>query len=92
MTAGHQVSVLNVDARGNYWRETLPTKDALLKLLRFLRKNPHAVCTIELRLPEGFWDEPPSDDESCRGNGSTASALSSTGAPKPAGREAAAAA
>ena len=92
MTAEHQVSVLNVDAKGNYWRETLPTKDALLKLLRFLRKNPQAVCTIELHLPEGFWDDPVPECESFKETGTTVSALSSAEAPQPGFRETAAAA
>jgi hypothetical protein len=43
------VSVLNVDVKGNYWRETLSLKEALSKILRFVRLNPQSMCAIELR-------------------------------------------
>ena len=58
MTSGHQVVVINIDARCNYWKETLTANDALLTLLRFLRKHPQAACTIELRLPGGVHAAP----------------------------------
>ena len=38
-----------VDADGNYTRERLPLNDAVLSLLKFARKHPNALCTIELR-------------------------------------------
>ena len=49
MSSGRRVAVLNVDGKGNYWRETVTANEAVLKLLRFLRKNPQSICTIELR-------------------------------------------
>ena len=49
MASQSRVTLLHVDPKGNYWRESLPINDALLELLRFSRKNPHATCTIELR-------------------------------------------
>ena len=52
MASQSRVTLLHVDPKGNYWRESLPINDALLELLRFSRKNPHATCTIELREAE----------------------------------------
>ena len=52
MASQPRVTLLHVDPKGNYWRESLPINDALLELLRFSRKNPHATCTIELREAE----------------------------------------
>ena len=43
------VTMQQVDADGNYTRERLPLNDAVLSLLRFARKHPNALCTIELR-------------------------------------------
>jgi hypothetical protein len=45
----YQVTVVNSDSSGNYWRETLPINDALLKIMRFARTHPQSICTIELR-------------------------------------------
>ena len=44
-----KVIVLNTDWQGNFWREELPVNQALVKLLRFVRENAAAHCTIELR-------------------------------------------
>ncbi len=49
MALQFKVTIVNVDSRENYWRETLSINDALLKLLRFARDNPRSACTIELR-------------------------------------------
>lgn len=43
------VTVQQFDNYGNYVGETLPVNDAILKLLRFARKNPGATCIIQLR-------------------------------------------
>jgi hypothetical protein len=43
------VTMQQVDASGNYTRERLPLNEAVLSLLRFARKHPDALCTIELR-------------------------------------------
>ena len=43
------VTMQQLDADGNYTRERLPLNDAVLSLLRFARKHPNALCTIELR-------------------------------------------
>jgi hypothetical protein len=43
------VTMEQVDADGNYTRERLPLNEAVLNLLRFARKHPSALCTIELR-------------------------------------------
>jgi hypothetical protein len=43
------IMVVEIDQYGNFMRETVAVKDALLKLLRFSRMHPHSVCTIELR-------------------------------------------
>ena len=45
----YHITIVNCDAEGNFWKETLPLNAALLKLMRFARKNPDAECTIELR-------------------------------------------
>ena len=59
MAGGQQVSVVHMDANGNYWREALPKNDALLKFLRFLAKNPNSDCTIELRATDNVHAEIP---------------------------------
>lgn len=50
----YQITIVNCDAEGNFWKETLPLNAALLKLMRFARKNPDAACTIELREPSAL--------------------------------------
>ena len=52
------ITVLQFDPYGNFTRETLPLNDAILKLLRFARKQPGALCTIELREVEQSADSP----------------------------------
>lgn len=48
-TPSFYVTVEQVDADGNYTREKLGLNDAVLSLLRFARRHPNALCTIELR-------------------------------------------
>jgi hypothetical protein len=43
------VTIVNYDAHGNFWRETLCINDALLTLLRFARQNPESACLMKLR-------------------------------------------
>ena len=49
MLNDYTVTIVEVDQYGNFRRETLPLKEALLTLLRFSRHDPTSVCTIELR-------------------------------------------
>jgi hypothetical protein len=44
-----KVTVVTLDADGTRQREVLSINDALLAVLRFARKHPHASCTIDLR-------------------------------------------
>jgi hypothetical protein len=43
-----KVTVVTLDADGTRQREVLSINDALLAVLRFARKHPHASCTIDL--------------------------------------------
>jgi hypothetical protein len=45
----NNISVIKVDAHGNFVRDTMCVKEALLEVLRFTRKHPRSTCTIELR-------------------------------------------
>jgi hypothetical protein len=58
MAAPYKVTVVTVDTRGRRNRGVLAINDALLAVLRFARKNPHASCTIELREALGKSDPP----------------------------------
>jgi hypothetical protein len=50
MSIEGNVTVLRYDARGHLqWSSDLSLDDALLAVLRFVRTNPQANCTIELR-------------------------------------------
>jgi hypothetical protein len=44
-----EITVVKVDAHGNFVRDTVPINVALLEILRFTRKHPDSSCTIELR-------------------------------------------
>jgi hypothetical protein len=52
MAFPYKVTVLNFDPSGNFWKQSLPLNDAVLKLMRFVRINPETQCTIELRYAE----------------------------------------
>ena len=62
MTSTGHIVVLHIDDRGNFWRETLSTNAALLRVLRFLRQHPDGACSIELR--ESAAVSPPAPDAS----------------------------
>lgn len=59
MLSRFQITVINADPKGNFWKEPLPLNDALLKLMQFARKNPQSICTIELREVEPTQQLPP---------------------------------
>ena len=56
MATPYKVTVVTVDPRGRRSRAAVAINDALLAVLRFARKNPHASCTIELREATGTGD------------------------------------
>lgn len=58
MNSGRQVvAVLNIDGQGNNWRETVVTNEAVLKLLRFLRKYPQSFARSNCAQSDTAHDE-----------------------------------